>query len=159
MSNKNFNKKENKKVKEALKNAEKPVDDFDKIPKGKTKINLPLMMASAMITSMKMKENTKNNEDIKKGVVANEEGLFISENAIPSFTEVIKIFEKDLHDLIDKKFTPEMVKVLGEVSMSVSEKQTELSMKKMEKELELREREFELELKRYEFEKRKKEEA
>ena len=161
MSNKNFNKKENKKVKEALKSAEKLVDDFDKIPKGKPKFNLPLMMAAAatiMITNMKKEENIKNNENIK-GVVVNEKGLFISEDAIPGFTEVIKLFEKDLHDLIDKKFTPEMVRVLSEVSMSVSEKQTEIKLKKMEKEFELKEREFELMVKKYEFEKRKKEEA
>lgn len=159
MSNKNFYKKENKKVKEeTLKSAEKPADDFDKIPEEKPKFNLPLMMAAAatiMTTNMKKEENIKN----IKGVVANEKGLFISEDAIPGFTEVIKLFEKDLHDLIDKKFTPEMVKVLSEVIMSVSEKQTEIKLKKMEKELELKEREFELMVKKYEFEKRKKEEA
>lgn len=89
----------------------------------------------------------------------NENGVFASEEVIPFICELFKSHGENLYDLIDKKFTPEMIKVLGDVCMSVSERQTELSLKKMEKELELKEREFELELKRYELEKKKKEEA
>lgn len=134
---KEINKKQQQK--EAIKKA---AVGFNKIPKPNNKTDIPFSLIATLLGA-----GIKNNE-ILKGFMLNENGVFASEEAIPFIC-----------DLIDKKLTPEMIKVFGDVCMSVSERQTELSMKKMEKELELKEREFELELKRYEFEKKKKEEA
>ena len=145
---KEINKKQQQK--EAIKKAV----GFNKMPKPENnKTSIPFSLIATLLGA-----GIKNNE-ILKGFMLNENGVFASEEAIPFICELFKSHGENLYDLIDKKLTPEMIKVFGDVCMSVSERQTELSLKKMEKELELREREFELELKRYEFEKRKKEEA
>lgn len=127
---------------------------FNKIPKPK-KNNLPFSLIAAALLGAGIKSETTKG----KGFILNENGVFASEEAIPFICELFKSHGENLCDLIEKKFTPEMIKVFGDVYMSVSERQAELSMKKMEKELELKEREFQLEIKRYEFEKKKKEEA
>ena len=146
---KEINKKQQQK--EAIKKA---AVGFNKIPKPK-KNNLPFSLIAAALLGAGIKSETNNG----KGFMLNENGVFASEEVIPFICELFKSHGENLYDLIDKKFTPEMIKVLGDVCMSVSERQAEISMKKMEKELELKEREFQLEIKRYEFEKKKKEEV
>ena len=146
MKKENLNKKQ--------KGATKAAVEFNKISKPK-KNNLPFSLIAAALLGAGIKNETTNG----KGFMLNENGVFASEEAIPFICELFKSHGENLYDLIDKKLTPEMIKVFGDVCMSVSERQAELSMKKMEKELELKEREFQLEIKRYEFEKKKKEEA
>lgn len=143
---KEINKKQQK---EAIKKAV----EFNKIPKPKSNKGIPFSLIATLLGA-----GIKNNE-ILKGFMLNENGVFASEEAIPFICELFKSHGEKLCELIEKKFTPEMIKVFGDVYMSVFLREAELSMKKREKELELREREFELELKRYEFEKKKKEEA
>lgn len=153
MSNKNFNKKENKKVKEASKNSEKPVDDFDKIPKGEPKFNLPLMMAALAISSIKKDNNYSSSFD---GIIVEKGKVQASTSALNVLTETIKSLGKDvLHDLLDKKVQPEMIKNVFETVLQIEN--TELELRKKEKELEFEERWIALEERKLKLEKQKKE--
>lgn len=156
MSNKNFNKKENKKVKEASKNSEKPVDDFDKIPEGEPKFNLPLMplmMAALAVSSIKKDNNYSLSFD---GIIIEKGKVQASTSALNVLTETIKSLGKDvLHDLLDKKVQPEMIKNVFETVLQIEN--TELELRRKEKELEFEERWIALEERKLKLEKQKRE--
>lgn len=156
MSNKNFNKKENKKVKEeALKSAEKPVDDFDKIPEEKPKFNLPLMMTALL--SVAANNIKKEDEPLSfDGIIIEKGKVQASTSALNVLSETIKSLGKDvLHDLLDKKVQPEMIKNVFETVLRIEN--TELELRRKEKELEFEERWIALEERKLKLEKQKKE--
>lgn len=156
MSNKNFNKKENKKVKEeALKSAEKPVDDFDKISEEEPKFNLPLIMTAALAGAASSIK--KDNNSSFDGIIIEKEKekIQVSTPALNVLAETIKSLGKDLHDLFDKKVQPEMIKNVFEVVLRIEN--TELELRKKEKELEFEERWISLEERKLKLEKQKKE--
>lgn len=154
MNNKNFNKKENKKVKkDALKSAEKPVDDFDKIPEGKPKFNIPLMMTAALAAASSIKKD--NNSSSFDGIIIEKGKIQASTPALNVLAETIKSLGKDLHDLLDKKVQPEMIKNMFGTILQIES--TELELRKKEKELEFEERWVALKERKLKLEKQKKE--
>lgn len=153
MSNKNFNKKENKKVKEALKNSEKPAD-FEKIPEGKPKFNIPLMMTAALAAASSIKKD--NNSSSFDGIIVEKEKVQVSTQALNVLAETIKSLGKDVvHDLLDKKVQPEMIKNMFGTILQIES--TELELRRKEKELEFEERRIALEERKLKLEKQKKE--
>lgn len=154
MSNKNFNKKENKKVKgEALKSAGKPAD-FEKIPEGKPKFNIPLMMTAALAAASSIKKD--NNSSSFDGIIVEKEKVQVSTQALNVLAETIKSLGKDVvHDLLDKKVQPEMIKNMFETVLKIEN--TELELRRKEKELEFEERWVALDERKLKLEKQKKE--